>query len=250
MAREFVRASSQYISYGTSVNALDSATACTISFYIWLNNLTSSHKVVGEWGNAIADAGYLIEIDTNGKVGLVFRDDADNNRLHGKRLATGISTGGWVHYVGTWTAPSTWVMYVNGVNQSVEAWIDQNGNLATINTAGSAMRIGSDDSPGGYVDGKIAELAIWDIVQPAAVAAALGAGYSPAFFKKNLRFYDPLIGSGSGERDIARGFTGTVTGATKFAHPRITYPTRAMDVFAPATAASSAWSIFDGCFTS
>jgi len=84
-----------------------------------------------------------------------------------------------------------------------------------------------DSTPGSYASGHIAELSIWEGVTPDGIQAALAAGYSPAFFPKNLIFYAPLKNSLIDVTDPSRTTESTagLPTVTPGVHPPIIYPT-------------------------
>lgn len=128
---------------------------------------------------------------------------------------------------------------VQGQTAGASCWIDgiqssasTSNNLSpssdwrTGSTTDSVLAIGRHitEAQDQWV-GSLAEIALWNVYLTAAEQATLSRGFSPLFVRPSaLVFYAPLIGRNSPETDLRGGLTGTVTGATTGAHPRIIYP--------------------------
>lgn len=129
------------------------------------------------------------------------------------------TSGTWEHYCGTMTDATHMAMYLNGGNK---------GTLTTDRVPSiNAFDIGAFYNGGttvNYANGKIAEVAIWDVGLTDAEVATLSKGYSPLFVRPaSLVFYSPLTRL---TQDLigAQGFT-AVNSPTVYQHPRIIYPT-------------------------
>lgn len=225
MAVNFDDASSQYLIESSVSTNLDGATAMSVGFLLNQDDTAAEHKVIAQWNGNFDNSLFLVSVDTSGKIGLVVT--ASGSSQSSSRRTTGsITTGTWQHWLLTFTATDTVVIYKDGVSQTVEAWVGGSG-VTAIGTNGStpAINIGRA-TDGGYMDGKIAEVAMWTRALTSAEAVGLGKGYSPAFYLRNLFFYAPLVGRTSPEIEIKNGKNLTVTNApANFAHPRIIYPT-------------------------
>lgn len=103
------------------------------------------------------------------------------------------------------------VAYVAGTSQTVT---DQ----PTSTTIGTPTEMGLASDTGFRMNGRLAELAIYNRVLTQAEATMHAAGFSCRNFPRGLIFYAPLIRE---VHDIAGGLTGTITGTTVSDHPRI-----------------------------
>lgn len=227
MARQFVQASGQVIEQSSGIDYIDGATSVSIAF--WYNNTDNTdQKPIGQWNGLFNQSTFLIEKDTSGRIGLIVTDTIGNSSSRRLALANPLGTGTAHFFVFTWTATDTFTIYVDGVSQTLEAWIGGGGNTG-ISAIGSAsnrpkLSIGRDASSG-YVNGNMAEFAIWkNRVISLIEAQALANSFSPLLLPDNLVFYSRLLGSGSSEPDIIGAQYGTVTGATAATHPAIIMP--------------------------
>ena len=125
----------------------------------------------------------------------------------------------------------TW-HHVAGQNSSTTAraaWLDgggkgTNSELRTPDGI-NAMSIGrmGDSTPGGYFDGEIAEVGLWNIALTDAEILLLSKGFSPLFVRpQNLVCYWPLIRNAN---DIVGGYNMTAYNTpTITPHPKIIRP--------------------------
>lgn len=134
-------------------------------------------------------------------------------------------------------------IYVNGTEISYST--DTAGGAAPGDESSGDMVIGNNTDQTRTFDGYMAELAIWNIVQPAEVLAALAAGVSPAAFPRNRVLYVPMI------RDVIdlHGNAITASGTHNVIdHPRVwaAYGRGRTSATAPAAGADLSASLVDG----
>jgi hypothetical protein len=79
-----------------------------------------------------------------------------------------------------------------------------------------------------FLNGKVAEVAVWRVDLTADEIASLYRGYSPLLIRPgSLRGYWPLTGRHSPEPDLREQRSLTLSGSPGFAdHPKVIYPTR------------------------
>lgn len=109
-----------------------------------------------------------------------------------------------------------------------------NNNTTTVNPAGldlTSMGGLRSLTPGDYFDGKIADVAIWNIDLSAIASSDLDiqqmfqVGVSPLFIRpESLVAYWPLLGATSPEIDHIGGFDMTITGSAASDHPVLYLP--------------------------
>jgi hypothetical protein len=131
-------------------------------------------------------------------------------------IADALPDGVWVHLAGTWADDGTVYLWADGVKSS-------SGSKAGDDNY-ARMYI-SDDKYDEEWNGDLCEVAVWDRVLSDDEIKALAKGYSPAFFRKGLKSYWPLLHDYI--RDIAGGYEMSSTGEndpTVAAHHRIIYP--------------------------
>jgi hypothetical protein len=134
---------------------------------------------------------------------------------------SGYSAGTWHHLCGVETASNSRAVFLDGGSKGT--------NSDTASPAGadrlSLGRVG-DSSPGLYLNGGLAEGAIWNVALTDAEVALLARGYSPLLVRpESLVFYAPLIRDT--DDDLVGGLQLTAYNTPSItAHPRIIYPGR------------------------
>ena len=134
------------------------------------------------------------------------------------------ATGQWVHIVVTYdygstsNVPATWY---DGVSQTVDTDLTPSGSVTNDATT---LRIGAHTDASEFMNGRMAEFAIWERIITSAEVAILADGYSPLFIQNGLNTYLPLIGNT--ENELIEGGTVALTGTSKAVHPRIIYPNK------------------------
>lgn len=114
------------------------------------------------------------------------------NVTFGEAVTTGtFSPGSWFHACGVWSADNARAAYVNGGGKGTNST-----NITAPATPNRTM-IGAyyyNSSVVGFVNGKVAEAAIWSLALSDAEVALLASGVSPLFVKPEaLLAYWPLI---------------------------------------------------------
>ena len=227
MARDFDEGTSQYLSNANAVVGAAPLTVCA-----WFN--VSSTDVDRR----------IFSIDDDGNPGEQFslrlhstatlRCQAWDGAADCQAQATlGYSANTWQHGLGTITR--------SGGDYTCNIWLD-GANFGTYtNTldvlAVTDTHIGATrpSVAGQYMDGYLAEVAVWNVELTAADAAILATGLSPLTVRpQSLVAYWPLIGRTSPEIDIVGGYDMTLNAApTIAAHPPVMYPASPMMVHAP-----------------
>jgi hypothetical protein len=212
MARTFVAASSQYL----ESTSTPSVTAVPLTMACWVRIASSSVLSLSAIENrSLSDDNFRMY--TNGLT---------INAAQGASAVSQVSTtagslviGTWAHAAGVFTSNSSRTAYVNGVAGAANSVAI--GAPSGINSM-SVGRLYHGASPLQYMDGDLAEIAIWNIALSAAELATLALGVSPLLVRPEaLVFYAPLLG-GSPENDVMRRKSLTVTGATAATtHPRM-----------------------------
>ncbi len=113
---------------------------------------------------------------------------------NGQWTITPIELDTWYNFVVTYNEDSVAnnpIMYLNGVSKTVTEAVTPSGSV--VSDAANNLYIGSRVTDREF-DGRIAEVAIWDVILTADEAAILSKGYSPLFVRpQNLVAYWPLI---------------------------------------------------------
>lgn len=232
MSRDFVKASSHRLTYA---GAVVSATPLTIAGWFWANDVTQNFEILGITDFASAATRYGIELR-----GAIAGDFIQATTYNGSSLGVATTSAGyianaWQHVVAVFTSPTSRAIYLNGGNVGTDTTNVTDPPGLNVTTVGCW---GLNSTYESFLDGKMAEVAVWSAALDAAEIAALAKGFSPFLIRPQpLVAYWPLYGNDSPEPDRWKNrFDLTVTGATKADHPRIYLPTSAKAIFAIAVA--------------
>jgi len=121
----------------------------------------------------------------------------------------------WHHALAVFPDVNSRSAYLDGVQAETVSTV-------THPTGIDAMDIGyeGDSTPGDPWDGRLCDVAVWDVALTPNDAAMLAAGYSPLLVKpNNLIFFAPLILHSGDERDFVGGKTLVDTNTVTFADP-------------------------------
>ena len=154
--------------------------------------------------------------------------------------STGFSAATWHNAVGVVDSSRNTAVYIDGGSKGTQIPpVVAPINMDVISFGALAY---AGQPPQGYLQGKIAEGATWDVALTDAEVAILGKGYSPLFVRpQSIHSYWRMIGRVSPPQDIIGGWDLTVTGSVPAdAHPKIIYPSYPQVGlhFTPASAAS------------
>jgi hypothetical protein len=226
MARYFTQSSSQYLENGNAA-----VTAVPLTMACWFNSIdiASAQSLITIGSSGTSD---LVALRANGNVA------NDPVRLYtivggagiSVSTTTGYSASTWHHACAVMVAPDDWFVLIDGDNKGSSSATRNLANLDTT-TIGSHMYSGARDY---YMDGAIAEAAVWNAALSDAEAAVLAAGYSPLFVRpQNLIAYWPLIRDE--DQDRVGGYDMTPAGEPTIAThvPKVIYPAMAHYPMAP-----------------
>lgn len=216
MSRYFTRSQSKYLQIE---EAAVTAAPLTMACWCHLLDITDVHVLMGVQHSASTTA--LFEIAAKGQVG---GDPVAATIKQGGTWGVADSTSGysadtWHHVCGVFSAQNSRHVLLDGGSKGTD---NTNLNPLSINRTSIGRR--GTSSPSGYVDGFVAEAAIWNAALTDEEAVVLAAGYSPLFIRpQNLVFYVPLVRDN--DDDIIGGRQLTAYGSPLvWVHPRIIYP--------------------------
>jgi len=137
---------------------------------------------------------------------------------------TGFSAGSWFHACAVFTSTTSRTAYINGGSAATNT----NSSSPATPDRLSIGRAG-DSTPSSEYNGKIAEVAIWNVALTAAEVLMLSKGYCPLCVRQeSLVYYNPLFGRYSPEIDLINSLEITVVGGgvgnLPYPHPRMIYP--------------------------
>jgi hypothetical protein len=128
--------------------------------------------------------------------------------------ATGYSANTWHHAAGVFASSTSRIAYIDGVAGTTETTSRTPG---TMNATRIGVTVGGG-SRTGYMNGRLAEIAIWNVALNADEIAALAKGYRPSLIRPaSLRLYVPLVREVG---DYSRAVTLTTSGTTVADHTR------------------------------
>lgn len=214
MARNFVAASSQYLS---NANAILGVTPLTLA--AWLNaSATGTTQYVLCIGHLTQGRAFGIGVNS----GNAIFAQAKQNGVSNSATTTGtISASTWHHACGVFAGDAERYAYLDGGSKASNTTSRVPGDMNTTMIGARA-----DNGPSNYFSGNLGEAAMWDAALTDAEVAVLALGISPLFVRPgNLVAYWPLIGRTSPEIDPVGGFDMTLNATPVVAvHPRIYMP--------------------------
>jgi hypothetical protein len=171
--------------------------------------------IVTKFGSGGGTRQYSLELSAGAKASMIVADGTTSSLATG---ATSIGTGTWVHLAGVQDATDVY-LYLNGVQDGTNAT-----DRAMINTA-SVLTFGKYSTLGFPLDGRLAEVAIYNAALTAGQVATLATGVPASTVQAaNLVGYWPLCGKASPEPDLITPNNATINGTVAAAaHPPGTF---------------------------
>lgn len=201
MALDFVRANGDYISYGDNAAWDGFGNQISISLWIKCDNWSNVAGFINKRSAYNSQNSYSFGIGyvTAGRLYLELgrASDGGNTAATYSVSTVGWSTTEWIHllvtYNGSNAAGSRCVIYKDGVAQSVTAGNDAD---VSVYAASSSMLLGRVNSSGSnYLDGAMAEVAVWSKELSSTDATNLSSNkYAPSLVEAaSLVFYENCI---------------------------------------------------------
>lgn len=218
--------SGQYFNFGDPTT-FDSLSTMTISSWAQMDTVTADGGIIGKLEPGATNGFLLFMDDVGADTGRTdcwswYIHDSPAVKIEG---ATGsATTGSWQHICGTFQGSSSTGLrlYING-SEDANSPADASSVADTTSNAVD-LYVGNSPDATRDIDGKLAEIAVWNRVINANELSLLASGYSALFFRSGLLFYTRMI-SVDPIRDIQGGLTSTKVGTPSvFAHPPIVYP--------------------------
>lgn len=217
MARDLDRASSEDLDNASAV-----ITGAPFTLACWVNSDNDADNQNVICITDTASNSHYIGISCEGSVGgdplRGFISDAGGSE--NADTTSGFSTGTWHHACFVGAAADDRSMFIDGGSKGT--------NAVSRTPAGiDKSVIGSWEGSAGkfdYMDGRVAEVGVWNAALSDAEVAVLAAGFSPLFVKpENLVAYWPLIRDT--DDDVVGGYNLTANNTPSIAaHPPMIYP--------------------------
>lgn len=154
---------------------------------------------------------------------IAFRRGGSGSGQHWLCTDYGTATNTWFQYAISFDASSVTndpVIFIDGISRTVT---QAGSNPASLSAGAGNWVVGNNASGSRNIDGRIAEVAIWDVILTPGEMAAVTRGVSPLLIRPgNLQEYLPLIRN-TASRLLAAP---TVTGTAVQPHPRVFMPRR------------------------
>jgi hypothetical protein len=213
MACEF-NGTTQYL-YTTSIPT--SSFPLSICAWFYPDSLNGVHALVNL---SSGNSGATLALDARGVDAgdPVAASDFRGNTFNAARTTAGYVTGQWQHGAAVFAANNFRTVYLDGGNSATNTV--NNSSTATFNRIGIGIYFNATNTPSGYLDGRLAEVGIWNAALTAVEVASLAKGMTCDKIRpQNLVFYAPLVRN---LIDAKGGLTITNNnGATVATHPRV-----------------------------
>ena len=198
---------------------IDSAvlTAAPITMACWYNvdNLTSDHELMSLADKDAANDWFILEVRASSSADKLAAGILAVGGYSQELSAAPVVAGAWEHGCAVFASSIDRRVFRNGVKSSgsdVTLRVPLGIDRTSIGTQGSAS--GSQN----WLNGKLAEAAIWDVALTDAEVSVLATGVPPIHVRPgSLRAYWPIWGTGSPEPDYTNGDRAlTVTEAVQY----------------------------------
>lgn len=210
MAYEF-NGTNQYLS---TASAPITAVPLTIACWFYPDTITTRYTLAAINALNIVSNGFF-NISARGDLsGDPIRIAVDASGTAAVNSTTGYTANSWNHACGVFESNSSRTVYCNGGGSATSTASYTPSNIVL-------MRIGYFDTAGpAYMDGRIAEVGVWNAALTAAEIASLADGFTCDKVRpQNLVFYAPLVRD---LQDVRGGLTITNNNsATVATHPRV-----------------------------
>lgn len=201
MARDIPGTSANYLSVG-DVAAIDiTGTALTVAAWVRVDALPGVFSGIVSKLNGASDA-YELGLGTT-KPQFVVADAP--GAYDNATFATTLTTGVWHHLAGVknGTGAGALLGYLDGVQD-----VSVTSNKSIVN-ASAPLTLGARSNADLFLDGRLAEVGIWDVALTAAEILALAKGVSPSLIRRqSLKGFWPLFGTAYPEADLSINLNG------------------------------------------
>lgn len=205
MSRKFTSASSHYLEINSAA-----LTGVPLSMACWFKqtNVTATSALISLTDKDVADQWFALVAGgsfTGDPIGAEVRAGSTFRAL----TTTPFTANTWHHAAAVFVGATSRFAYLDGGGAAEET----SSATPTGLDRTSLGRLG-DSTPSSFLDGLIAEAAIWNVALTAGEIAELAAGLKPWNIRPSaLVAYWPIGGTASPEGDVIGAFPLTVTGA-------------------------------------
>lgn len=184
--------STQYIHFG-DISALDGLTTFSGHAWIWLDDITSDHYIVGK-ANVSAQGILWLFDDVGSETGrtdcmVVYIRDISNNIARVETATSSLETGRWIPVGFSIDMSGSLIAYIDG---SADVNTDDASALGSNINVTENLYVGVDyNGTASHMNGKIAELAFWNkVLEPNDFAdLAIPTNKTQSTASENMVFY-------------------------------------------------------------
>jgi hypothetical protein len=201
--------------YFNTATAPASAEPLTIACWFYANNTTADHTLVSINGTSTLS---YFQLQAAGSISgdpvraVTFAGSGGANVA---ASTSGFSASTWTHAAGVFTSTSSRTVYLNGTAGNQNTGVSSIPNIVRL-----SIGVISWNTPVNYLNGRIAEVGVWNVALTAEEIASLADGMTcDKVCPQSLVFYAPLVRN---LQDVKGGLTITNNNtATVANHPRV-----------------------------
>ena len=183
--------------------------------HFYSDSLAATKPIIGLWTGAGSVDFIYMYTKSDSKFEVAIRGSTGPDTQAATSTNT-VSTGTWYRALAVVTS-SAQTVYIDGTKTA-------GGGVVTVPPAALDTLALARDNFTRYLDGRIAEAAVWSAALTDAEYASLNAGYSPMLIRPtSLVHYAPLLRGMTDRRGAAFSETGS---GSVIEHPRVIYPRR------------------------
>ena len=165
----------------------------------------------------------MLEADGGAAGDPIKASQAAGGTVNSASTSTGYSTGVWTHAAAVFATTTSRTAYINGGSSGTST--STRNNPSGLDSV-SIGRLGYS-TPINYLNGRTAEVGVWNVELTATEIATLAKGVSPLLVRADaLVSYWPIVGRTSPEIDLMGAHPLTLTGTVQVDHPPMRYPGR------------------------
>jgi hypothetical protein len=191
----------------------------TLACWFWTGSTSSDQVLIAYEGEAGAEGRYILAASGSSTGNKIAAQSGNGSTVQAARTTTSFSVNTWQHAAAVHSGTSSRSAYLDGQGKAT------NTGTHSFTTNAEYLHIGAIYYPGisltaAYLNGRVAEAAVWNAALTDAEVAALAAGFTPDQIRpQSLQLYSPLV------RDLVdlragRSIT-NVNSATVSTHPRV-----------------------------
>lgn len=195
----------------------------TIAGWFYSDSATARQTICAIVDTATTTNLFMLEADGGAAGDPIKASQAAGGTVNSASTSTGYSTGVWTHAAAVFATTTSRTAYINGGSSGTST--STRNNPSGLDSV-SIGRLGYS-TPINYLNGRTAEVGVWNAELTATEIATLAKGVSPLLVRADaLVSYWPIVGRTSPEIDLMGAHPLTLTGTVQVDHPPMRYPGR------------------------